>query len=300
MDALPHNDSVELDARSRTLLESFQRAEMTDAVVYGRLARRERHPENREVLERIAADEVQHAAVWQSYTGKTIGARRVKALWYTLLGWVLGYTFAIKLMESGEDKTGRAYEKLSVAVPEITCIIEEECAHEETLIALLDEERLRYVGDIVLGLNDALVELTGTIAGLTFALANTRVIAMAGIITGVAATLSMAASNYLAGDSTERDDAFKASMYTGLAYLVTVVFLVLPFLLFAPGAYVWALVSMLVVAVFIIFWFNYYISVTRSQPCFRRFVRMAAISLGVAVLSFGIGLLAKKVLGVDI
>ena len=48
---------------------------------------------------------------------------------------------------------------------------------------------------MVLGLNDALVELTGTIAGLTFVLTNTTLIAMAGIITGIAATLSMAASN---------------------------------------------------------------------------------------------------------
>ena len=66
--------------------------------------------------------------------------------------------------------------------------------HEAALIELIDEERLRYISSMVLGLNDALVELTGALAGFTFALGNTTTIAMAGFITGSAATLSMAAS----------------------------------------------------------------------------------------------------------
>ena len=47
----------------------------------------------------------------------------------------------------------------------------DERRHEEELYGMLDEERLHYVGAMVLGLNDALVELTGAIAGVTFALA---------------------------------------------------------------------------------------------------------------------------------
>ena len=37
--------------------------------------------------------------------------------------------------------------------------------HERELIALIDEERLRDMGSVVLGLNDALVEFTGMLAG---------------------------------------------------------------------------------------------------------------------------------------
>lgn len=57
---------------------------------------------------------------------------------------------------------------------------------------------------------------------------------------------------------------------------------------------------MLVIVVIIIAFFNYYISVARSEPFLRRFREMAAISLGVAVISFVIGLLVKEFLGVDI
>ena len=42
--------------------------------------------------------------------------------------------------------------------------------NESALLQLLDEEKLRYTGSIVLGLNDVLVELTGALAGLTLAL----------------------------------------------------------------------------------------------------------------------------------
>ena len=91
--------------------------------------------------------------------------------------------------------------------------------HEKELIALVDEERLKYVGSVVLGLNDALVEFTGTLAGLTFAIQNTQIIAVAGLIMGVAASLSMGASEYLSHGVLMGDqpDPVKASVYTGFA-----------------------------------------------------------------------------------
>jgi VIT1/CCC1 family predicted Fe2+/Mn2+ transporter len=168
------------------------------------------------------------------------------------------------------------------------------------LIGMLDEERLNYVGAMVLGLNDALVELTGAIAGFTFALADTRLAALSGIITGISATLSMAASNYLAEKADGSKNAMKSSVTTGIAYLITVALLVLPYLLFSPGRYVLALIVMLLTAVLIILVFNYYISVAKSQPFLKNFLSMALISLSVALISFFIGLLAKKLLGVEI
>ena len=53
---------------------------------------------------------------------------------------------------------------------------------EKALLEMLDEERLKYVGSMVLGLNDALVELTGSLAGFTFAMQNTKLIALSGLI----------------------------------------------------------------------------------------------------------------------
>jgi VIT1/CCC1 family predicted Fe2+/Mn2+ transporter len=304
-----------LTSETLKTIETLQRAEATDARVYRQLAAWVKDPAERRTLTNIAADEDEHYATWRRYTGRDLPPRRGRVAWYSLMGRVLGYTFVIKLMESCENRSAAAYEALGAAggkdedcrpgpvIPEVAQIMAREQAHEDQLVNMLDEERLHHVGDIVLGLNDALVELTGTIAGLTFALANTRVIALAGIITGVAATLSMAASNYLAKGADTRvsnADALRASLYTGVAYLVTVVALVLPYLIFPARAYVGALVMMLVAAVLIIFAFNYYVGVTRGESYWRRFAQMAALSLGVAALSFVIGLGAKKLLGVEV
>ncbi|MDR0308571.1 MAG: VIT1/CCC1 transporter family protein [Coriobacteriales bacterium] len=171
---------------------------------------------------------------------------------------------------------------------------------ENTMIEMLDEERLHFVGAMVLGLNDALVELTGAIAGLTFALANTRLIALSAIIVGVAATLSMAAANYLSQRAEGNSMALKSAVYTGVAYLITVALLVLPYLLLPDSLYALAFAIMLSVAVLIILVFNYYTSVAQSLPFWRRFAEMAIISIGVAAIAFAIGILAKVLLGVDV
>ena len=165
---------------------------------------------------------------------------------------------------------------------------------------MLDEERLQYVGSMVLGLNDALVELTGSLAGFTFAMQNTRLIALSGLIIGISATFSMASSEFLAARSEGRSDALKSCTYTGIAYLITVILLILPYLLLGTTQYIAALVCMLAVVILIIAGFTYYTSVAQDQPFKSRFLEMAGISVSVAVISFVVGILAKQFLGVDL
>jgi len=81
---------------------------------------------------------------------------------------------------------------------------------------------------------------------------------------------------------------------------VTVALLVLPFLVLPEKSYLPALLIMLGMVVLIIAAFNYYISVAKDLPFRRRFAEMTVISLGVAALSFGIGILVKQVLGIDL
>jgi len=64
--------------------------------------------------------------------------------------------------------------------------------------------------------------------------------------------------------------------------------------------YLAAFTAMIVTVILIILFFNYYISVAKDEPFLRRFSEMLIISLSVAVLSFGIGILAKKLLGLNI
>lgn len=294
----PTAQALTPDARAR--LERYQTDEITGALIYEFMAEREKNLENSQVLLNMASQERDHAAILARYTGHEARPDRAKIAWFTALTLVSGFTFATKLMEKDEALTAAEYQSLVDAAPEMRSLMEEEQRHEEALGQMLDEERLHYVGAMVLGLNDALVELTGAIAGLTFALANNRLVALAGIITGVAATLSMAASNYLAERADGKDDAVKSSLYTGVAYLVTVVLLIAPYLLYPVHLYLPALLTMLVIVVAIIFVFNYYVAVAKDQPFWPRFAEMAAISLGVAAISFLIGLAAKYLLGVEL
>ena len=281
------------------ILETFQRIEITEYHIYKRLAKSVKDPENRLILEKIAEDELRHAEDWKKYTQREIKPSQWDIFKYTLIGRLFGFTFGIKLMERGEEKAQANYAELRGKIPEIDNWIREEEIHEQKLLAMLDEERLRYAGSVVLGLNDALVELTGALAGLTLALQNVKLIALSGLITGIAASLSMAASEYLATRSEETDkNPVRAAIYTGIAYIITVTLLVLPYLLI-PN-YIIDLAITLTIAVLIIAVFNYYISVAKDEPFRARFLEMAGLSLGVATFSFIIGYFIRLWLGVDI
>lgn len=293
-------DAARLSPAALAQIRAFQQNEATEAEVYRRIARRTKDAGNRDTLLRIADEEAKHAAIWQRYTGEEMRPQAGKVRRYALIALVFGFTFAVKLMEKGEAKAQISYEELAREAPEALDIRADEEAHEQALLAMLDEERLSYVGSMVLGMNDAMVEMTGTLAGLTLAMQNTRLIALSGLITGIAATLSMASSEYLSSKSEGREDAFKSATYTGIAYLVTVALLILPYLLFDKAHYLWAMATMIVIVLLILVVFNYYISVAQDLPFKKRFGQMAGISLGVAALSFVIGILVKQFLGVDI
>jgi VIT1/CCC1 family predicted Fe2+/Mn2+ transporter len=291
--------SMELTPAVRQQLLTFQQIEITEHHIYQYLARSVTSPENRRVFEKIAADELRHYQDWKKYTGQEVSPDRF-AIWkYTLINRLLGFTFGIKLMENGENKAQANYAALLETIPEIQTWIEDEKTHEQALIGLLDEELLQYAGSVVLGLNDALVELTGALAGLTLALQNTKLIALSGLITGIAAAFSMAASEYLSTRSEKTAKRpVRAAVYTGIAYIVTVALLILPYLLI-DNFYV-DLPLTLGIAVMIIAAFNYYISVATDAPFRKRFLEMAGLSLGVAVLSFVIGYLIRQVLQIDV
>lgn len=281
------------------LLETFQRVEITEFHIYKRLAKSVKEPENRKILEQIADDELKHYEDWKQYTQRDIKPNQWEIWKYYLISRIFGFTFGIKLMERGEEKAQKNYSQLIGKIPNIEQWIHEEEIHEQKLIAMLDEERLRYAGSVVLGLNDALVELTGALAGLTLALQNVKLIALSGLITGIAASLSMAASEYLATRSEDTDkNPVRAAIYTGVAYIFTVILLVLPYLLIQN--YIVDLVITLTIGVLIIAVFNYYISVAKDEPFKERFLEMAGLSLGVAIFSFIIGYFIRLWLGVDL
>ena len=288
-----------LSGNVRRQVLSFQQTEITEHHIYKRLSKRISSPENAKILEQIAADELRHYNGWKQYTDQDVEPRWFFVWFYYFVSMIFGFTFGVKLMEMGEQSAQANYAAIRNEIPEAEKYEREEDAHEDQLINMLDEERLQYAGSVVLGLNDALVELTGALAGLTLALQNVKLIALSGLITGIAASMSMAASEYL---STRSEDTKKhpvrAAIYTGIAYIITVALLVLPYLLFEN--YILDLIIALTTAVIIIAVFNYYISVAKGESFRARFVEMAGLSLGVAAFSFVIGYFIRKWLGIEI
>ena len=282
------------------VIRKMQQSELTESVIYEKIAQFSKGEENKETLRRLAREERAHYEIWKKYTGEEMKPEKGKIFKYTLIARILGFTFAVKLMERGEANAQGEYQLLANEVAESVAIRQQEEEHETALLGMLDEERLQYVGSMVLGLNDALVELTGSLAGFAFALQNTRLIALSGLIVGISATFSMASSEFLAARSEGRSDALKSCSYTGIAYLLTVIALIAPYLLLGSSQYILALVFMLLVVVLIIAGFTYYTSVAMDQPFRSRFLEMAGISITVAVVSFFVGILAKQFLGVDL
>ena len=290
----------QISAQALAIIRRMQQNELTESVIYEKIAVFAKGEENRETLLRLAREERAHYEIWKHYTGLEMKPQKAKVLKYTLIARILGFTFAVKLMERGEEGAQDEYALLEKEVAESTAIRRQEEEHEAALLGMLDEERLQYVGSMVLGLNDALVELTGSLAGFAFALQNTRLIALSGLIVGISATFSMAFSEFLAARSEGRSDALKSCSYTGIAYLLTVVALIAPYLIFPTHQYIPALICMLAVVILIIAGFTYYTSVAQDQPFKSRFLEMAVISVSVAVVSFIVGVLAKMFLGVDL
>lgn len=285
------------DIRKKVIL--FQQTEITEYHIYKRLAQRIKSTENARILDQIAEDELRHYNGWKKYTNEAVQPRWLNVWFYTTVSLLFGFTFGVKLMEQGEQAAQGNYASVAKEIPEAAKYQQEENAHEEQLINMLDEERLQYAGSVVLGLNDALVELTGALAGLTLALQDVKLIALSGLITGIAASMSMAASEYLSTRSEKTNkNPVRAAIYTGFAYIVTVTLLVLPYLIFEN--YYLDLAIALTTGVIIIAVFNYYISVAKGESFKERFLEMAGLSLSVATFSFIIGYFIRIWLGIEV
>ena len=293
-----------MDDSKRERLLHLQRMEATEAEVYRRLAKMQEDPVNQSILEGIALEEERHEAVIAKMTGEEVKADRVKVTRQIVLAKLFGFTFSVKMMEATEQDAAAEYRNLS-----LHDIAEEEEAHEQNMIGMLDEERLRYSGSVVLGMSDALVELTGALAGLTFALQDLNLVALAGLVTGIAAAFSMGASEYLSSRTEKKaESAVKAAFFTWISYLLTVLLLVAPFLIFQAdspefhglGPHVQALMCTFAVGLLIVALFNFYLSVIEEVSFRSRFLEMVSILGMVSLISYGIGIALRGALGVDV
>ena len=275
-----------------------QQNEINDHALYTALARREKDAENRAVYEKIAGEEHGHYFFWEKITKRELKASPLLIRFYLLLVAVFGSSFALKLVERREKGAEAFYRSLFDRYPEARRIYAQEEEHERELINMLRDEKLQYAGAVVLGMNDALVELTGTLSGIALAFDHALAVGITGAIMGIAASLSMAGSSYLEARENP-NEAIRAGVYaayTGIAYILTTLLLVLPFFLLDIHS---ALAAMFAGAFVSIVLYNFYVAVAKDDSFVRRTSQMLVITFGVAIISFAIGYVVHRYFGID-
>ena len=258
----------------------FQKNEITEYHIYKYLSGKASGIKNRRILSQIADDEMRHYNVWKNYTRKDVGPDRFRVWFYTMVSMLFGFTFGLKLMENGEKKVHALYSRFPGSLREVQGIIREEEEHEQALLMLLDDNRLKHTGAIAFGLNDLLIEVTGVLAGLTLVFHNPTVVALTASITGIAATITLAASG---SNQAEGNKSFAASLYTGVACMMTVMALIAPYLFFEDCFISLGLSSC--IALCMTGFINYFLSVSRDLPFKSRFLETLLLGSTVAALS---------------
>ncbi len=277
-----------------------QQSEINDHTIYKTLASYQENEKNREIFEKIAKDEKAHYEFWVRITNRQIKAQKLVVWWYIFLVKIFGTSFALKSLEKRESGAEEFYKELFEIYPESKKIYKQEVQHEFELIDMLNDKKLLYAGAIVLGMNDALVELTGTLSGIALAFDKSLTVGLTGLIMGIAASLSMAGSAYFEAKENPSEDInpLVYSLYTGVSYISTTAILVVPFFIFETMTY--SLIMMFSSAFLAIISYNFYISVAKDLSFSKRVIQMSAITFGVALISFGIGYVVKYYFGIEV
>lgn len=285
-----------VSADLKPVLVGIQQKEISEHVVYKRLSQKAKG-KNSELLKKISDDELRHYTEWKSFSKVDVSVNRLIVWKYLLIQQFFGLMFMMKLMEENEEKAQAKYSELIEVFPSAAKILAEESQHENLLISMIDEKRLNYLSVIISGLNDALIELAGELAGFTFALQNPALVGFAGLIAGIAQFLSSSASEmeiFLTERTTENKEAIKKSLLEGSIYLVTVFFLVIPFFLVDNPFFAMGISG--VNSFVIIVLFTYYVSIVKELALKKMFAITLLITLGVGAISFMIGWVVKTVL----
>ncbi len=282
------------------------RTELTEHIVYDTLAAREKNPENKAALEKLSAQEKTHYDFWRTLLPQEIDPRpHALTVFITpLLRTVFGATFTTKLLEGHEKSSITTYQNILAHIPathqeRLKQIIEDEKSHEQALIGEIKEKRVAYLGFIVLGLADAIVEITGVHAGFLGVTGTTLIAGVAGIIVGFAAAISMGSASYLQAKQDPEKSAVLSAFATGASYLFSVVLLALPY--FLIRSMIPAFVVSTSVGIILIALFTFYGTVVfENRKFWREFFEAVGLMLGTAIATFVWGWIVGRVFRVNV
>jgi VIT1/CCC1 family predicted Fe2+/Mn2+ transporter len=188
-------------------------------------------------------------------------------------------------------------------------MIRDGAAYEATLVRQAEAYKgeLVYSQSIILGLNDGLVEILALVAGIAVVATSNFIVVALGLLAGVSGTLSMSGGVYLsakseglvgAGSSRGGTTPRKEAAYAGLWYFFGALVSVLPFI-FGMSGIPGDIVAMLLVAA-VLTVASSVIAVMSGTSIRKRATEMVVISLGAALVTITIGILARHYLGFSV
>lgn len=193
--------SVSAAAPSEEQLERWRRYlanERSEAAVYKTLAARQKNPEDREILSKIAEAESRHQRYWLDKLGDQLGAPRKADFNTRLLGFlakVFGSVFTLALMQSAESRS--PYLADEDASDQLAM---DEKVHAEVVRGLATRSRERMSGTFraaVFGVNDGLVSNLALVLGVLGSGVGSTVVLITGVSGLLAGALSMAAGEFI-------------------------------------------------------------------------------------------------------
>jgi vacuolar iron transporter family protein len=293
-----------LNAELVKLAAESAQDEYADRSVYLALARREKNPAFKKALEDIGNGEQSHYEFWKAYAPDVrVSAKRLRMYVIVFLRLILGLTFTLKLLEKHEGKLHVRYRKLAEYIPppdmaRFQAMMDGEERQEDLLIGEIKENRVKYMSFIVLGLADAVVEISGIHAGSLGIYGRTELAGLAGIIAGMAASIAMASAAYAQAKQGFEGSAKWSAIYTGVSYMFTAVLLAAPY--FLTKSMEGALGISLVIGVVLVAAMTYYDTVISARPFKRQFFEIAGIILAASFALFIVGTVVGQYLGIRI
>lgn len=275
-------------------IQKFCQDELIDSSVYEALAKQEKDPKKKEILEMMSREERMHYEFWRKLLGSEckVEGLKGKVLQMMLIRKLFGLTFTSLLLERHEKEVVEAYKKIEkrFSPPDneiLKKIIEDEEKHEKETIAGIDERIVKYMSFIILGLADAIVEINGVHAGFLGVTESTIVTGIAGLVVGLSAAISMASAAYLQAKHEAGKSPRTSALMTGVAYILAVVALALPYFLIRHMLTAFGISVTL--GIIMIAGFTYYASVLQEKSFAREFLESTALMMGTAFASYIFG-----------
>lgn len=280
--------------------------EYTDSLVYKRLAEssRTRDPKLKEILAKLSEEENRHYEFWLKYASKQKVQPNMLAVYFTIfLRFLFGVTFAVKFLEKHEEDVIRKYKSVAHLIPEadragFDSMVSDEVQHENVFLTQTQGKYIKYISFVVLGLADAIVEISGIHAGSLGIYSSTELTGLAGIVAGAAASIAMASAAYAQAKQGFQGSASISAVFTGVSYFVNAVILAMPYFLTKVMGV--AIGISIFLAIVIIAFISYYNSIISNAHFFRDFGELAGITLGASAALFVFGLVIRSVIGISI